>query len=293
MSINIYSLRNEFLKILPDSIFLKMRYRSRFGKKLDIKNPQTFSEKLQWLKLYNRIPEYSIMVDKYAVKQYVADKIGETYVIPTLGVWENFDDVDFGSLPNQFVMKCTHDSGGLVICKDKEALDIDKAREKINKSLKRNFYWIAREWPYKNVPKRIIAEKYISDKEKSDSLTDYKFYCFNGKPQYCQVITARFDDERIDFYDMQWKHQEFTGLSKPYKKHASSLSPKPYTFEKMKDFASILSKDIPFVRVDFYEVDGNLYFGEITFFPAGGWGEFDVDEWNYKMGEMIKLPDRK
>ena len=179
----------DMLQNLSDEAYLKLVYRLIFGRKLNLKNPKTFNEKLQWLKLYNRKPEYTLMVDKYEVKGYIAEQIGEEYVIPTLGVWDNFDDIDFDSLPNQFVLKCTHDSGGLVICKDKSNLDITKAREKINKALTRRFYYFGREWPYKNVKPRIIAEKYMVDKT-VDELRDYKFFCFGG---VCKCLKVDFD----------------------------------------------------------------------------------------------------
>ncbi len=278
--------------LFPGKMYLKMKYRLTMGKKLDLKNPKTFNEKLQCLKLYDRKPEYTIMVDKYAVKKYVADKIGEEYIIPTLGVWDKFEDIDFEKLPNQFVLKCTHDSGGLVICKDKSKLDIAVAKKKIEKCLKTDFYLLGREWPYKNVPRKIISEKYMED-ESGKELKDYKWFCFNGEPKYCQVISDRTTNEAIDFFDADWNHQEFTGLALPHKPFNSSPIPIPLQLEKMKMFAKVLSKDISFLRVDFYEINGKLYFGELTFYPASGFGVFTPVEWNEKLGSWIKIVSGK
>ena len=277
-----------FLRFLPDSCYIRLRFYQRFGKWPNLKNPQTFSEKLQWLKLHDRNPLYTTLVDKYAVKKWVADKIGEEYIIPTLGVWNSFDEIDFNTLPNQFVLKTTHDSGGVVICRDKSKFDKDAARKKLTKSLKHNFYDRGKEWHYKNVKPRIIAESFLSDGVHSD-LADYKFLCFNGNPAYCQVITERSIDEKVDFFDMEWKYQEFTGLMKAFP-HATKEPNKPFCFEQMKEFCHQLAINIPFVRVDFYEINGKLSFGEMTFFPASGFGKFTPNKWNKKIGDLIQLP---
>lgn len=274
---------------MSDTVYLKLIYRLIFGRKLDLKNPQTFNEKLQWLKLNNRKPEYSIMVDKYEVKKYIAEKIGEEYVIPTLGVWDNFDDIDFDLLPNQFVLKCTHDSGGLVICKDKSKLDIAKAREKINKALTRRFYYFGREWPYKAVKPRIIAEKYMVDESVSE-LRDYKFFCFGGVCKCLKVDFDRFIEHRANYYDPQGNLLDLgEKICPPNKEKVIVL---PDNKEKMLHLAEKLSANIPFLRVDFYDVNGKIYFGELTFFPASGWGEFTDEKWDYKLGEWIKLPNK-
>ncbi|MDY2627197.1 MAG: ATP-grasp fold amidoligase family protein [Lachnospiraceae bacterium] len=281
-------IKNKILKIVPDKLYLIMRYRSRFGRKPDLQNPVTFNEKIQWLKLYDRKPLYTQMVDKYEAKKFVAEKAGSEYVIPTLGVWDHFDEIDFDSLPDRFVLKCTHDSGGVVICRNKESFDMEAGKKKINKSLSRNFYWIGREWPYKNVKPRIIAEAYLEDLNNRD-LKDYKIFCFNGKPEFCQVIVDRSSNETIDFFDMNWVHQEFTGLGFPHKPHSSSVIQKPANFQKMKKLAAFFSKNIPFLRMDFYEVQGKLYFGEFTFYPADGFGSFYPEEWNTKTGNMLSI----
>lgn len=277
--------------ILPDKLCLKWRFRLQMGYKLDLKNPQTFSEKLQWLKLYNRKPEYTQMVDKFAVKEYVAKIIGEEYIIPTLGVWDKFDDIDFDKLPNQFVLKTTHGGGntGVVICKDKSIFDKNKAKIRLEKSLKSDIYRSLKEWPYKNVKKRIIAEQYIENSQYQD-LPDYKFYCFNGEPAYCQVIRDRNSKETIDFYDMEWNHMPFVGLN-PVAKNGLIPVTRPEHLANMVNMCRQLAVGIPFSRIDWYVVNGKVHFGEITFFPASGLGEFTPKEWNYTIGSLIKLPN--
>lgn len=256
------------------------------GKKLNLKNPQTYNEKLQWLKLYDRKPEYIKMVDKYEVKEYVASIIGKEYTIPTLGVWEKFEDIDFEKLPNQFVLKCTHDCGGLVICKDKQNLDIASAKEKINRCLKRNYFWAMREWPYKLVKPRVIAEAYMEDK-KTGELPDYKFFAFDGKVKAMFIATERQSGEetKFDFFDENFNHLPFTN-GHP---NAEKMPEKPATFEEMKKLAEKLSSNIPQVRVDFYEVDGKVYFGELTFFHWSGVVPFEPEEWDTIFGSWISL----
>ena len=275
-------------KSLPDEEYLKRMYLARIGKDLDLSAPKTFNEKLQWLKLYNRCPDYTLMVDKYAVKKYIADKIGKQYIIPTLGVWSRFDDIDFDKLPNQFVLKCTHDSGGLVICRDKSKFDKNAAKKKITKCLKRNYYSIFREWPYKNVTPQIIAEKYMEDTS-TTSLNDYKLMCFNGKVKCSFVCSERTDHLKVTFFDLDWKRL-------PFERHypaSKKIIPRPESYNKMIELAEILSKDIPFVRIDFYEINGKLYFGEFTFFPGSGFEEFRPEKWDLILGEWINLPKKR
>lgn len=275
------------LNWIPDKMFIKLMYRIRIGKRLNLKKPQTFNEKLQWLKLYDRKPEYSDMVDKYEVKRYVAEKIGEQYIIPTFGVWEKFEDIDFSSLPNQFVLKCTHDSGGLVICRDKLSFNKDQASLKISKSLKNNYYWHGREWPYKNVRPRIIAEMCMTDESKIE-LKDYKVMCFNGKAKLIQVHKGRFIDHTQDFYDSNWNLLDIKqGL-----KRSDSVMPRPRLLDDMLKMSELLANGISQVRVDWYIVSDKLYFGEITFFDASGFDEFDPEGWNLILGDWISLPDK-
>ncbi len=274
---------------LPDEVYLKAIYKAAMGKPLNLERPTTYNEKLQWLKIHDRRPEYTGMVDKHDVKSVVAQRIGEEYVIPTLGVWERFDDIDFSSLPRQFVLKCTHDSGGLVICRDKEKLDITAARKKINRSLRRNFYLRGREWPYKGVKPRIIAEQYLED-PRDKELRDYKFFCFDGqvKALFVAVDRALGDHEvKFDFFDENYQWMDVR------QGHPNAQTPPhpPENFAKMKQLAGKLSTGIPHVRVDFYEVDNKVYFGELTFYHFNGVVPFDPPKWDETFGAWLKLPD--
>jgi len=273
-----------YKKLIPDSIILRLKFKKQMGYTLNLKNPKTFNEKLQWLKLYDRKSIYTTMVDKYAAKEYVASIIGKEYIIPTLGVWDRFDDIEFDSLPNQFVLKCTHDSGGIVICRDKSQLNLIEAKEKIEKSLKSNFYWLGREWPYKNVKPRILVEQYMED-AKEKELRDYKFFCSNGKIGIVLVCTNR----QIDL-EKTWLDEDFKliDLREGGHKNRKDLV-KPDNFQKMKEIARKLSLGIPHVRVDLYEINGEIFFGELTFFPSGGFERFDNEIWNKKLGDMIDL----
>lgn len=274
--------------LLSDKMYLRLLFRNNMGYRLNLKNPQTFSEKLQWLKLYDRRPEYTIMVDKVKAKEYVASIIGEEYIIPTLGVWDDPDQIDFDALPDRFVLKCNHNSGlGMYICKDKSMMDVKKVKEGLRKGLKENYFMSNREWPYKDVPRRILAEKYIDPAPGTNDLPDYKFFCFDGKPKYCQVISGRNTTMCIDFFDREWRHQPF---HEPYNyPFADEEPPKPKHLEKMWQAATTLAADKPFSRIDFYQVGGFVYFGEITFFPTSGMGGFNPPEWDYKFGEWINL----
>lgn len=274
---------------IPDKIYLEIRYFLFFKKHLNLKNPQTFNEKLQWLKLYNQKSEYIKMVDKYEVRKYITEIIGEEYLIPCKGIWNTINEIDFDKLPNQFVLKSTHDSGSVIICKDKAKLNIAETKRKLQKSLNSNQYWYGREWPYKNVKGRIICEEYMSDESKT-CLIDYKFYCFSGKPRYCQVIKDRNAQETVDFYDNYWKLMEFTGLHIPAYPHSKITLKKPEQYESMIEIAGKLSKNLPFIRVDLYLIRNRIYFGELTFYPLAGFGAFTPPEWNDIMGNFIKLP---
>ena len=274
-------------KLFPDELYLKLLFRLRMGYKLNLDNPQTFCEKLQWLKLHNRKPEYTQMVDKYDAKRYVADIIGEEYIIPTIGVWNKVEDIDFDKLPNQFVLKCTHDSGGIVICKDKSQLDISAAKKLLRRGLKKNYYWQNREWPYKNITPRIICEKYMVD-ESGYELKDYKWFCFDGVPKALFIATDRGvkgEETKFDFYDADFNHLPFTnGHPNAYKEIK-----KPAGFELMKQLAAKLSQGQPHLRVDFYDINGEIYFGELTFYHWSGTMPFDPMEWDYTFGSWINL----
>lgn len=271
-----------------DEQILKDKYFFRFHKPLNLDNPQTYNEKLQWLKLNDHRPEYVEMVDKYLAKSYVRNKIGDEYIIPTLGVWNKFEDIDFDKLPNEFVLKCTHDSGGLVICKDKRNFDYNAAKTKIKKCLKRNYFYVGREWPYKNVKPRIIAETYMEDQQFKE-LRDYKFFCFNGFVKMLFIATNRQsakEETNFDFFDSNFNHLPITN---GHTCNSNDIN-KPVNFELMKSLAEKLSAEIPHLRVDFYEVNGKVYFGELTFFHWSGLVPFNPPEWDYTLGSWIELP---
>ena len=276
---------------MNDEKYVKLVYRGLMGKKLNLSNPRTYNEKLQWLKLYDHNPNYTTMVDKYAVKDYVANIIGSQYIVKTLGVWDRFDDIDFDSLPKQFVLKCTHDSGGLVICDDISRLDKAAAKKKIEQSLKRDYYSSGREWPYKNVRPRIIAEEYLED-SKTKELRDYKFFVFNGVVKMMFVATERQNQEvdtKFDFFN-----EDYVWIDMRQGHPNANVHPeKPEQFELMKELASKLGKNLCEARIDFYEVDGKVYFGEITFFHHGGWTPFDPPKYDNIFGDWIQLPERK
>lgn len=273
-------------RFLSDKQYLDIMYRAVFNKRINWKNPVTYNEKLQWLKIYDRKPEYSVMVDKYEVKKYVASKIGEDYIIPTLGVWDKFDEIDFDKLPDQFVLKCTHDSGGLVIVTDKQKLNIEAARRKIEGCLKRNYYWKGREWPYKNVKPRIIAEKYLVDESNSE-LKDYKIYNFGGTPKFIEVDYDRFREHKRNIYSINWDYMD---VVMQYPNDSSRSISKPEALEIMLKAAEDLSKGIPHLRTDFYSINDKIYFGEMTFFSSGGFMKFSPDVWDKILGDWIKLP---
>lgn len=274
---------------MKDEKYLELLYWLVTDNKLNLENPKSYNEKIQWLKLYDRKPLYTKLVDKYEVRKYIAEEIGEEHLIPLLGVWDNFDDIDFDLLPNQFVLKCTHDSGGLVICKDKSKFNKKSARKKIKASLKRNYYFPAREWPYKNVNPRIIAEKYMSEPS-SEGLTDYKFFCFNGNPEFLYVSRGleNHSTASISFLSMDGKFMPFK--RKDYK-NFDTLPKMPVNFEYMIMLVKKLARQInsPFIRVDLYEISGKVYFSELTFSTCGGMIPFDPPEYDIKIGKMLDL----
>lgn len=275
---------------ISDKLFLSMKYKRVFGKDAYLDRPITFNEKLQWLKLYDHKPEYTVMVDKYRVREYIAEKIGEQYLIPLIGVWDSPDEIDFATLPNQFAMKCNHNSGlGMCICTDKETLNIKQVKSRLRSGLKQNYYLTGREWPYKNVPRKIVAEKFL--KSDANGLTDYKIHCFNGVPKFILVCRDRFTDSGLteDFYSPEWTHMN---IKRPKIPNASTPFPKPEKLNEMLMLAEKLSKNIPFIRIDFYFVEGKIYFSELTFFPASGFEGFEPDEWDKIFGEWLTLPTK-
>ena len=283
---------------LPDRVYLSLRYRCQVGSWIDWKCPRTFSEKIQWLKVYGYKPEYSKFIDKFAVKEIVANKIGWEYIIPTIGVWTNVDDIAWSDLPNKYVLKITDEGGsnGVYICDNSNNFKRDEVVKKISQIMnkKKRGKDIHREYPYEYIPRKIIAEKYIESnslnhEDDLPDLTDYKFYCFNGKPRYCQIIRNRRSKETIDFYDMEWNHMPFVGLN-PLAKNGLNPVAKPKNLNEMIEVCKKLSKGFPFIRVDLYNVDGAVYFGELTFYPASGFGVFEPDEWNYLIGNLLNLP---
>jgi len=280
----VYGIRGGF-RFLSDPAYLKLLYRCSHGRSLNLDAPKTYNEKLQWLKLHDRKPEYTAMVDKAAVKRYVADRIGEEYIIPTLGVWDRFEEIDFDSLPDRFVLKCTHDSGGLVIVKDKAKLDKSAAKKKIERSLRRNYYWAGREWPYKDVKPRILAEAYLEDEGRQD-LSDYKVMCFGGQPKLIQLHQGRFGAHTQDFYNENWEKQDiFRGVPA-----SAEVLEKPVFLEEMLELSRKLSAGLPQLRVDWYFTNGRLYFGELTFFSASGMTPFVPEQWDETLGGWIELP---
>lgn len=277
-------------KLWSDKIFLRIIYYINTHKRLNLDNPKSFNEKLQWLKLYNRKPEYIIMADKVKAKEWVAERIGEEYIIPTLGVWDDPDDINFDALPNQFVLKCNHNSGlGMYICHDKNKMDVEGVKKKLRKGLEDNYYLYGREWPYKDIPRKILAEKFMADESGDGDLKDYKLMCFDGKVFCSFVCSDRSNGKglKVTFFDRDWKKM-------PFERHypaATDTIPKPSQYQEMIHLSELLSAKIPFVRCDFYEINGHLYFGELTFFPGAGFEEFTPETWDELLGELIKIPD--
>lgn len=274
--------------IKNDALYLKMEYYFQTGRRLNLNNPKSYNEKLQWLKIHDRKPEYTQMVDKAGVKDYIAKTIGEQYVIPTLGIWKHFDDIDFTTLPEKFVLKCTHDSGGLVICKDKKTLDKVSAKKKIEKCLKKNYFYGTREWPYKDVKPRIIAEPLL-EQANGEEICDYKVMCFNGKAKLIELHMNRHSDHHTqDFYGVNWQKTEIS-QGKGYGGCSDIEVSKPSCLNEMLRLSETLTKDMAHCRVDWYVVNGHLYFGELTFFDGSGFDLFDRYEDDLLLGSWINL----
>lgn len=275
-----------FGKYISDKTYLKLLYETRIGKKLNLKNPITFDEKLQWLKLYDRKDEYTVWADKYEVRNYVAEKLGEQYLIPLLGVWNSTDELKLDDLPEQFVLKCTHDSASVCICTNKKNFDWNAAMDKLQKSLNQNYYWHSREWPYKNITPRIIAEAYMTD-ESGTELKDYKIYTFGGEPYLIQVDFDRFHNHRRNLYTTEW---EYIDETIEYSKDPNVKIAKPEHLEEMLECSKKLAVGTISLRTDFYSINGKIYFGEITFYQEAGFAHFEHEEFAKKLGDQIKLP---
>lgn len=272
------------LNILPDSLYLRLYYRAVMKKKLDLNNPKTFNEKLQWLKLNDRKPEYSIYVDKYAVRSFIAKTIGEKYLIPLIGVYDSVAEIDWEDLPRQFALKCTHGSGSNIICLDKEKFNIKHAENMLKKWMSKSFYWYGREWPYKNVRPRIICEELVLNENKIPN--DYKVLCFNGKAKIIQVHIDRFGDHRLDFYDVAWNK---TGISSGHNT-SDFVYEKPLQLEEMVRLSEKLGAGICHIRIDWYIANDKLYFGEMTLYDGSGFEPFDNEKDDYLLGSLIQLP---
>ena len=291
-----FTVEGTYTSLLPDKIYIKKLYKKLMGKELNLKNPVTFNEKLNWIKLYDRRPEYTIMADKYRARDYIKEKIGEEYLVPLLGVYEKAEEIDFDALPNQFVLKCNHASD-VVVCRDKGNNDffckkgklgsICEVRAYLEKGLKTNFYKASREWPYKCIKRKIICEKYLENEDGSQ-LLEYNVFCFNGMPRFFKASTRTSDDSMIKtFYDMDWKWMDLsTGVM------AGDIFEKPAQLEEMLRVSKVLSAGVPHLRVDFFVCNGRLYSGELTFFSAGGFWKVEPQEWDNVFGEYMQLPEK-
>ena len=286
MNVSICHILFPALKFLPDDLYLKLMYRRQIGKPLNLKNPKTFNQKLQWLKLHDRNTKYIKFVDKYEVRQYIRDRIGERYLIPLVGgPWNSVDDINFDNLDDQFVLKCTHDSGSAIICDDKTKFDVEAAIITTRNNLNRNYFWIVREWPYKFIKPRIIIEKYLEEQGVS-GLIDYKFMCFNGTVRCIFTCTDRKNKKlKVTFFDRKWNRLPFV---RHYPADAKTIQ-KPRNFDKMIKISETLSKGLPFARIDLYEFHSKIYFSEITLYPGSGFEEFSPEVWDKTLGDWIDL----
>lgn len=279
-----------WLNWVPDSLYLKVLYRVIMGRKLNLRNPREYNEKLQWLKLNDRKPEYSTMVDKYEVRGYIEDLLGDKYLIPCLGIYDSVDDIDINALPNRFVLKCTHDSGSVEICKDKSSFDIEGARHRLSQAMKRNYYATYREWPYKYVKPRIIAEGYLEGD--GGDLKDYKVMCFNGEAKIVEVHENRFVEGKVHtqtFYDREWNIVPLTQVETVT---VDRPSERPRQLDEILRLSELIAKDMYHARIDWYIEGDKIYFGEITFFDGSGFESFSTPEMERMLGDMIKLPEK-
>ena len=272
------------LRFIPDEPYLKMVYRIKTGKKLNLKHPKTFCDKLNWLKLHDIHPEYTRLVDKVAVREHLKEVLGEDIGIPLLGVWEHYDDIDFDALPDKFVLKCNHDSGSVKVITDKAYMDHAALRRFYEGRLIQNPYILGREYPYRDVPPRIYAEQFMIPEGDSD-INDYKFFCFDGKPEILFVATERSTDCRFDFFDMDFRHLDIENIHP----QSDRPIPCPASFGQMKELATRLSRGMKFVRIDLYEINGRVYFSEYTIYHAGGFWPMAPMEWEYRLGDLIRI----
>lgn len=275
-----------FLNWFPDKPYLKLVYRSEMGKRLNLDAPVTFNEKLQWLKLYDRKPEYSRYIDKYAVRSYISETLGKQYLIPLLGVYDSAEKIDWDSLPNKFVLKCTHGSSANIICTNKDTLDIKASKIKLNGWMKKSWYWFGREWPYKNVTPKIVCETFISETDNTPD--DYKVLCFNGKAKLIEVHIDRYGHHTQDFYDLEWNKMTISqgGTTSDF------VYEVPRQFEKMIQLSEQLAANMRHVRIDWFMVQDKLYFGEITLYDASGFDNFDNEDDDYLLGSWINLKEK-
>ncbi len=274
-------------KFIPDEPYVRICYRIQMGKRLELDPPRTFNEKLQWLKLHDRRPEQTRWVDKYEVRKLIAGLVGEDHLFPLLGVWDRAEDVDFDRLPDRFVLKCTHDSGGTVICRDKSRFDVRAARRKLAAGLKRNYYWAGREWAYKDVRPRIIAEPLMAD-ESGTELKDYKFFCFDGEPRLIQVDFDRFANHKRNLYDLEWRYQPFQLM---FPTDPGRVIPKPANLDEVLAFVRRITPKVPFMRTDLYLIGRRIYFGEFTLHHGGGAEPFQPESYDEQLGTWIRLPE--
>lgn len=284
-------LMKNYPKLMSDKFFIKVLWKQSIGTKLNLDNPTTFNEKLQWLKLNNRDALLINLVDKNTAKRWVADRIGNEHVIPTLGVYDSVDEINLDALPEQFVLKCNHDCGSVLVCRNKSDFDIESAKKKLNDSLRKNYYWDSREWPYKKIKRCVIAEEFLADANASE-LCDYKVHCFNGVPKLVLVCKDRHSETGLteDFFTEEWEH---LALRRPAHPNSKETIQRPEQLEEMMSLSRELSKDFPFVRVDWYISNDRLYFGELTFFPASGMSPFVPDSYDNLFGSWLELPERK
>ena len=274
---------------MSDEDFLRRKFKACMGRELDLDNPKTFNEKLQWLKINDRRPEYTMMVDKYLVRDYIREELGEEYLIPLIGAWDSPDEIDFDALPDRFVLKCNHNSGvGMYICRDKSKMDVEAVKKELRRGLAQDYYLTGREWPYKNVPRKIICEKFMSDSPDASDFTDYKFFCFDGKVDCVMVCLERSSgDTKFYFFDEDWKLKRLNirGKNAP----EGFTIPKPSCMDEMFAIAAKLSVGMPFVRVDLYQSNDQIYFGELTFFPDSGFDGNLLSETDEYFGSLIDI----